>query len=247
MRSSKSRSRNKNRSRNPQSGGNVINRTFDSSGPEGKVRGTPAQIIDKYNQLARDAQLSGDRVAVETFQQHSEHYTRMLAAAQKEMDARQAQNNQQQNHQNAQQGGQGGGQQNGGGQGDTRQQNNQNEGRQNGGSQSDARSGDQQNTPQPDQANEAQQGGNRRRDRRPDHAPQDSGRDRQAPAEVIDTPAVDTSPVETPESRGAQEPEKPKRTRTRRKAPAKVEGQKTAGESGELPAFIDPAEPAAEG
>jgi len=40
-----------------------MNRVFDSSGPEGKVRGTPQQIIDKYNQLARDAQLSNDRVA----------------------------------------------------------------------------------------------------------------------------------------------------------------------------------------
>jgi hypothetical protein len=37
--------------------GNIVNRVFDSSGPEGKVRGTPQQIIDKYNQLARDAQL----------------------------------------------------------------------------------------------------------------------------------------------------------------------------------------------
>ncbi len=38
--------------------GNIVNRVFDSSGPEGKVRGTPQQIIEKYNQLARDAQLS---------------------------------------------------------------------------------------------------------------------------------------------------------------------------------------------
>ncbi|PWJ21060.1 DUF4167 domain-containing protein [Jannaschia seohaensis] len=90
MRSSKSRSRNKNRNNRPQ-GGNIVNRVFDSSGPEGKVRGTPQQIIDKYNQLARDAQLSGDRVAVENFQQHAEHYTRMLAAAQKEIEARQQQ------------------------------------------------------------------------------------------------------------------------------------------------------------
>ncbi len=86
MRSSKSRSRNKsNRNR---SVGNVVNRVFDSSGPEGKVRGTPQQIIDKYNQLARDAQLSGDRVDAENFQQHAEHYLRLLGAAQKEQDAR---------------------------------------------------------------------------------------------------------------------------------------------------------------
>lgn len=66
--------------------GNVVNRVFDSSGPEGKVRGTPQQIIDKYNQLARDAQLSGDRVATENFQQHAEHYLRLLSEAQKEQD-----------------------------------------------------------------------------------------------------------------------------------------------------------------
>ena len=60
----------------------VLNRVFDSSGPEGKVRG-PQQIIDKYNQLARDAQLSNDRVATENFQQHAEHYLRLLAQAQK--------------------------------------------------------------------------------------------------------------------------------------------------------------------
>lgn len=68
--------------------GNIVNRVFDSSGPEGKVRGTPQQIIEKYNQLARDAQLGNDRVAAENFQQHAEHYLRMLSAAQKEMDAR---------------------------------------------------------------------------------------------------------------------------------------------------------------
>ncbi|WP_375227918.1 DUF4167 domain-containing protein [Roseobacter sp. S98] len=90
MKSSRSRSRsksNRNRSNNNQ-GGNVVNRVFDSSGPEGKVRGTPQQIIEKYNQLARDAQLSNDRVAAENFQQHAEHYTRMLSEAQREIEAR---------------------------------------------------------------------------------------------------------------------------------------------------------------
>ena len=52
------------------------------------MRGTPQQIIDKYNQLARDAQLGNDRVATENFQQHAEHYLRMLSEAQREMDAR---------------------------------------------------------------------------------------------------------------------------------------------------------------
>lgn len=85
--------------------GNIVNRVFDSSGPEGKVRGTPQQIIDKYNQLARDAQLGNDRVAMENFQQHAEHYTRMLAEATKEQDARreQQERERQQNQQNNQQ------------------------------------------------------------------------------------------------------------------------------------------------
>lgn len=66
----------------------MVNRVFDSSGPEGKVRGTPQQIIDKYNQLARDAQLANDRVATENFQQHAEHYLRLLSEAQREQEAR---------------------------------------------------------------------------------------------------------------------------------------------------------------
>jgi len=63
-----------------------INRVFESSGPDGKVRGTPQQIMDKYLSLARDAQTQDNRVAAESFFQHAEHYQRLLAEA---MDARQ--------------------------------------------------------------------------------------------------------------------------------------------------------------
>ena len=118
MRSSKKRSRsNQNR---PRTLGNIVNRVFDSSGPEGKVRGTPQQIIEKYQMLARDAQLSNDRVAAENFLQHAEHYTRMLAEAMKEMaveqEARQQyqQNSGQNGGQNGNQNGGQNGQQNGG-------------------------------------------------------------------------------------------------------------------------------------
>ena len=75
--------------------GNIVNRVFESSGPEGKVRGTPQQIIEKYLLLARDAQLSNDRVAAENFLQHAEHYTRMLGEAQREMAAEQESRRQQ--------------------------------------------------------------------------------------------------------------------------------------------------------
>ncbi len=89
MRSSKTRSRGKsNRNR---STGNNLNRVFDSSGPEGKVRGTPQQIIDKYTQLSRDAMLSNDRVAAENFLQHAEHYTRLLTEAQRQAEAKRLQ------------------------------------------------------------------------------------------------------------------------------------------------------------
>ncbi|MEM7212908.1 MAG: DUF4167 domain-containing protein [Pseudomonadota bacterium] len=75
------RSRGRGNRKGGNSGGNNINRVFDSAGPEGKVRGTPQQIIDKYLSLARDAQTSGDRVAAENFLQHAEHYQRILIQA----------------------------------------------------------------------------------------------------------------------------------------------------------------------
>jgi hypothetical protein len=86
--SNKSRNRNKSNNRRGAAGNN-INRVFDSSGPEGRVRGTPQQIIDKYISLTYDAQLSGDRVAAENFQQHAEHYSRLLIEAQKELAEKQ--------------------------------------------------------------------------------------------------------------------------------------------------------------
>lgn len=71
-------------------GGNIANRVYDSAGPEGKVRGTPQQVIDKYISLAQDAQTSGDHVAAENFMQHAEHYQRLLIqqAAQQEQQRR---------------------------------------------------------------------------------------------------------------------------------------------------------------
>lgn len=66
--------------------GNIVNRVFESAGPDGKVRGTPQQIIDKYQALARDAQVAGDRVAAENYLQHSEHYSRLLGEAQRQQN-----------------------------------------------------------------------------------------------------------------------------------------------------------------
>jgi hypothetical protein len=61
-------------------GGNHGNRPLESNGPEVKIRGTAAQIYEKYSQYARDAQSSGDRVKTENYLQHAEHYYRIMAA-----------------------------------------------------------------------------------------------------------------------------------------------------------------------
>jgi len=80
MRPSQKQNRSRGRG-NRKPNGNNMNRVYESAGPEGKVRGTPQQIIDKYQTLARDAQTSGDRVVAENFLQHAEHYQRILLEA----------------------------------------------------------------------------------------------------------------------------------------------------------------------
>jgi hypothetical protein len=90
-------------------GGHNPNRTFDSSGPEVKIRGSAANVYEKYLQLARDANSSGDRVMAENYLQHAEHYYRIMAAqAQAQQQYQQQQASQQQANQNRPQGGQGG-------------------------------------------------------------------------------------------------------------------------------------------
>lgn len=66
---------------NNSGGGFNPNRTFDSSGPEIKIRGSASHVYEKYLQLARDANSGGDRVMAENYLQHAEHYYRIMAAA----------------------------------------------------------------------------------------------------------------------------------------------------------------------
>jgi hypothetical protein len=56
------------------------NHVFDSNGPEQRVRGTAQQLYDKYQQMARDASSSGDRVLAESYFQYAEHYFRITLA-----------------------------------------------------------------------------------------------------------------------------------------------------------------------
>jgi hypothetical protein len=79
-------------------GGFNPNRTYDSSGPEVKIRGSASHVYEKYLQLARDANSGGDRIMAENYLQHAEHYYRIMAAT----AAQQAQYQAQQAAQNPQ-------------------------------------------------------------------------------------------------------------------------------------------------
>jgi hypothetical protein len=57
---------------------------YESNGQDVKIRGTASHIAEKYLQLARDAQSSGDPIASENYYQHAEHYFRLIAAAQEQ-------------------------------------------------------------------------------------------------------------------------------------------------------------------
>ncbi len=67
---------------NNRKGPNPLTRSYESSGPDVKIRGTAHHIGEKYLQLARDAQTSGDPVMAESYLQHAEHYFRLIATAQ---------------------------------------------------------------------------------------------------------------------------------------------------------------------
>jgi len=58
---------------------------YESNGPDVKIRGNASHIAEKYLQLARDAQSSGDPIAAENYYQHAEHYFRLIAAAQEHL------------------------------------------------------------------------------------------------------------------------------------------------------------------
>jgi hypothetical protein len=79
---SRGRSRHRGSSGGGGGGGNPLSRVYESNGPDVKVRGTAQTIAEKYLQLGRDAQASGDNVMSESYFQHAEHYLRILAAAQ---------------------------------------------------------------------------------------------------------------------------------------------------------------------
>ena len=75
--------RQRSRNRKPSGQSNNPNRAYESNGPDGaKVRGNAQTIYEKYQQLARDANSSGDRVLAENHLQHAEHYFRLIRLTQ---------------------------------------------------------------------------------------------------------------------------------------------------------------------
>ncbi|MDD9901245.1 MAG: DUF4167 domain-containing protein, partial [Alphaproteobacteria bacterium] len=86
--------------------------TFDSNGPDVRVRGNAFQITEKYQTLARDAAAAGDRVLAESYYQHAEHYQRLVNESNNnDANNRRDQNGQQQGGHNANGGGNNGRQQ----------------------------------------------------------------------------------------------------------------------------------------
>ena len=58
--------------------GNINKNTvIDSSGPDGRQRGSVAQLNEKYISLASDASSSDDRILAESFLQFADHYYRV--------------------------------------------------------------------------------------------------------------------------------------------------------------------------
>src|SRR5271163_2670092 len=74
------RDRQTNRRREP----HPLTRSYDSHGPDVRVRGTALHVAERYLQLARDANTASNPVAAENYLQHAEHYFRLIAAAQAE-------------------------------------------------------------------------------------------------------------------------------------------------------------------
>jgi len=84
MRQGQQNRRGRGRGRKPQ---NPLSRNLESNGPDVKIRGTASHIAEKYAVLARDAEVSGDSVAGESYLQHAEHYNRIIMANQAQQQA----------------------------------------------------------------------------------------------------------------------------------------------------------------
>ena len=85
MRQGQQNRRGRGRNNNNRKSQNPLMRSFESAGPDVKIRGTPSHIAEKYVALARDALSSGDPVLAENYLQHAEHYNRIILSYREQM------------------------------------------------------------------------------------------------------------------------------------------------------------------
>ena len=78
MRQAQQNRRGRGRNNNNRKSQNPLTRSYESNGPDVKIRGTPSHIAEKYVAMARDALSSGDPVLAENYLQHAEHYNRII-------------------------------------------------------------------------------------------------------------------------------------------------------------------------
>ncbi len=79
------RGRNNNPRQNNSRGGGDSGNRIDS-----RARGNAAQLLEKYKNMARDAQTQGDRVLTEYYLQFADHYFRVLADVRARQEEQQA-------------------------------------------------------------------------------------------------------------------------------------------------------------
>ena len=92
MRQGSHSKRNRGRGGNRRSGTPGRNHTFDSNGPDIRIRGNAHQVHEKYMNLAREASTNGEAVLAESYFQHAEHYYRILSAFTDEANSEQNKN-----------------------------------------------------------------------------------------------------------------------------------------------------------
>ena len=67
------------------------NTSYESNGPDVKLRGNAQQLNEKYLALAHDAAAAGERITAEAYTQFSDHYFRLHQAAVDAAEERKAQ------------------------------------------------------------------------------------------------------------------------------------------------------------
>ena len=79
------------------------NTSYESNGPEVKLRGNAQQLNEKYLALAHDAAAAGERITAEAYTQFADHYFRLHQAAVDAAEERRAQHAERQSRAEAQQ------------------------------------------------------------------------------------------------------------------------------------------------